>query len=102
VAERTEFETALAQELGLEPRVETDRILEQALTAFFSQHYRQKTDIQCKAVSPIYLGKNALVVSATASGKTEAAVCPVSARILSQKENALCLYVAPTKALLND
>ena len=102
MAERTDFEKALAGELGIEPRVENNSILDQALIAFFSQHYRQKTEIQNKAISPIYFGKNALVLSATASGKTEAAVCPVSARILSQKENALCLYVAPTKALLND
>lgn len=102
MAGRPEFEKALAEELELQPAEEIHPALDRAESAFFSQHYRQKTDIQKQAITPIFSGKNALLVSATASGKTEAAVVPVAARILSQKKKALCLYISPTKALLND
>ncbi len=102
MAGRTEFEKALAEELGLRAGEEIHPALDRAEAAFFSQHYRQKTEIQKKAIAPIFSGKNALLVSATASGKTEAAVVPVAARILSEKKKALCLYISPTKALLND
>ncbi len=49
----------------------------------------------------IYDGADALLVSATASGKTEAALIPVAAHLLVEPEHA-ALYVAPTRALLND
>lgn len=99
---RAEFEKVLAGELGLEAEEKIHPALDRAEAAFLSQHYRQKTEIQKQAIPPIFLGRNALLVSATASGKTEAAIVPVAARILSQKKKSLCLYISPTKALLND
>ena len=48
-------------------------------------------------------GKNAIGVSPAASGKTEAALTPIVERVLSAGEKPLSiLYVAPTRALIND
>ena len=48
-------------------------------------------------------GKNAVGVSPAASGKTEAALAPIVERVLTIGEKPLSiLYVAPTRALIND
>ena len=46
--------------------------------------------------------KNAIIISSTASGKTEAVVAPLCERILKNKIEAICIYITPTKALAND
>ena len=76
--------------------------LKSAISAFLHQHHNQLTDIQAKAVQPIYKGENAILISGTASGKTEAAVIPIASRIIDSRKSSVCIYVAPTKALLND
>ena len=96
------FQKVLADELGLEGAKEKDPTLKLVEETFFGQHYHQKTDIQKKAIDTIFLGSNALIISATASGKTEAAIVPVLAQIISARRNFICAYLAPTKALLND
>jgi len=97
-----DFQKVLAEELGLEGAEEKDATLKLVEETFFGQHYHQKTDIQKKAIDPIFLGRNALIISATASGKTEAAIVPVIAQIISARRKTICAYLAPTKALLND
>jgi ATP-dependent Lhr-like helicase len=72
------------------------------VSTFLHQHYQRFTDIQSKSIQPIYDGENALLVSQTASGKTEAAVIPLAARITENRGNSVCVYIAPTRALLND
>ena len=94
------FEKTLTEELGLTPGVEIPHGLEIVDNAFYSHFYKQKTQIQKQSAAHIFAGRNALLVSATASGKTEAAVAPIAARIISQKQKGLCLYISPTKALL--
>lgn len=53
---------------------------------------------------PIVLAeKNAIIVSSTASGKTEAVVAPLCERVLKENmEGLVILYIIPTKALAND
>ncbi len=96
------FQKVLADELGLEADQEKHPTLRLVEEAFFGQHYQQKTEIQKKTIDPIFLGSNALIISATASGKTEAAIVPVIAQIISARRKFICAYLAPTKALLND
>lgn len=97
-----DFQKVLAEELGLEADQEKHPTLKLVEEAFFGQHYQQKTEIQKKTIDPIFLGRNALIISTTASGKTEAAIVPVIAQIISTRRKIICAYLAPTKALLND
>ena len=74
-------------------------------TAFFGG-FRNLREIQRRAVPPIGSGKNVLVASATASGKTEAILAPLIARTLDEAPKAVprvrVLLIAPTRALVND
>lgn len=87
---------------GIERRTGPPASLKRAVTAFLHQHYNQLREIQAKAIQPIYEGENAILISGTASGKTEAAVIPIASRILEGKKSSVCIYVSPTRALLND
>ncbi len=74
------------------------------------------TEIQARALEPLLAGRNCVLASATASGKTEAALAPMLERDLRQrlKENSRrpaqrteaklprVLYVVPTRALARD
>lgn len=87
---------------GLESKSPSNILLEQSISAFLHKHHNQFTEIQFQAIEPIYSGENAILISSTASGKTEAAVIPIAARILEDRKGSLCIYIAPTRALLND
>ena len=73
--------------------------------AFFAG-FRGLRDVQRRSVEPVHMGRNTLVTSATASGKTEAVVAPLIARLVDQRLPAAgavrLLVVAPTRALVND
>lgn len=59
--------------------------------------------LQEAAIDPILDGAHALLVAATAAGKTEAAALPALSRILQEGWRGLStIYVCPIKALLND
>ena len=74
-------------------------------TAFFGS-FRELRDIQRRAIPPIRSGRDVLVTSATASGKTEAILAPLVARTLKQVPGGAprvrILLIAPTRALVND
>jgi len=55
-----------------------------------------------EAMVPVLMGKNLVLVSATGSGKTEAVVAPLAERTLDSLDSTYCLYVCPTRALVND
>lgn len=60
-------------------------------------------EIQAQAIPVVLSGKNAVLVSSTASGKTEAIIAPLCERILTEKKTGLSVvYVSPTRALAND
>jgi ATP-dependent Lhr-like helicase len=60
-------------------------------------------EIQARAIPVVLSGKNAVLVSSTASGKTEAVIAPLCERILTEKRTGLSvLYITPTRALAND
>ena len=88
---------------------ESDRDIVRSLgavgTAFFGG-FRELREIQRRAVPPIRSGRNILVASATASGKTEAILAPLIARTLETASGDVprvrVLLIAPTRALVND
>lgn len=81
------------------------RSLGTAGPAFFGG-FRELREIQRRAVPPILSGRNVLVASATASGKTEAILAPLIARTLAEAQGGMTrvrvLLIAPTRALVND
>ena len=87
----------------------SDRDLVRALgpvgAAFFG-NFRTLRDVQRAAIPRILAGRDVLVASATASGKTEAVLAPLVARTLNhlpaQGRSIRMLLIAPTRALVND
>lgn len=72
-----------------------------AWSLFF--HRRGPRPIQEQAIPHILKGESVFLTAPTASGKTEAAIAPLYQRHVSFKRSDLSvLYVAPTKALVND
>jgi len=92
----------ILKEEGFASKPTSTVLLDNGISAFLHKHQQQFTDIQSQAIHPIYGGENALLISHTASGKTEAVVIPIAARISENRKDSLCIYIAPTKALLND
>jgi len=95
-----ELSEYLTSELGFKPKNHLPG-LDRAVSAFLGKHLLQKKPIQDLAINAIYAGNDVLLISATASGKTEAAFIPISAQLVVNPDS-LALYIAPTRALLND
>ncbi|MDQ4075174.1 MAG: DEAD/DEAH box helicase [Chloroflexota bacterium] len=71
---------------------------------FFARH-GNFTEVQQQAIPAILRGQNALVMAATASGKTEAVMAPLLERYLLRRRHASglrILYICPTRALVRD
>src|ERR1044072_2048721 len=73
----------------------------------FLGRFGRFTEIQALAVEPLLAGENCILVSPTASGKTEAALMPLIERIKQNSktdpQNSLQLiYIVPTRALTRD
>ena len=76
--------------------------LKYAWTPFFTR-FGRLTPIQVATIPPILDGKNVIVASPTASGKTEAVIAPVAERFRNEGWQGLAvLYIVPTRALAND
>ena len=73
--------------------------------AFFGG-FRTLREVQRRAIPSILSGENILVASATASGKTEAIIAPLVARVMDTSAGGpprvRILLIAPTRALVND
>lgn len=74
-----------------------------AFHAFLGRFLRL-TDLQAEALPVVHSGQDAVIVGPAASGKTEAALTPLCARLMREErgEGAGLLYVVPTRALAND
>jgi len=60
-------------------------------------------DVQRKTIPAVMSGGDVMVISSTASGKTEAVFAPLAEMMLSQKWPGISvLYVSPTRALISD
>ena len=80
-----------------------DRLAEPIRRWVWQQAWSALRDIQEQAIDPILAGRDVVIASATASGKTEAAFLPLLSRSSGQNASGLrVLYVSPLKALIND
>ncbi len=69
----------------------------------WGKQWTELRDIQERAVAPILDGRDVLISSATASGKTEAAFLPICSVLTDSARDSLgVVYIAPLKALIND
>lgn len=69
---------------------------------FFSR-FGVFTPIQAQAIPVILSGRDCLLASRTASGKTEAATAPIVERLKAERWDGLSVvYISPTRALVND
>ena len=71
------------------------------LTSYLTQHRISLYSHQCDAINRIRSGKNVIITTPTASGKTLAFNLPVFEGLEEDRE-ARALYLYPTKALSND
>ena len=59
--------------------------------------------VQIETIPVVIAGKNAVVTSPAASGKTEAVIAPLAERFFDDGwANLAILYISPTRALVND
>jgi ATP-dependent Lhr-like helicase len=86
---------------SLDQDVQIARALPRAWPYFFAP-FGRLTDVQRATILPILNGRDVLIVSATASGKTEAACAPLVERYIGGRSPWTILYVSPTRALVND
>ncbi|MCK4651655.1 MAG: DEAD/DEAH box helicase, partial [Methanosarcinales archaeon] len=84
------------------------RRLRRTWMTFFTR-YGSLLQVQSRTIPVVLSGKNAIIVSATASGKTEAVIAPLIERYLKEgwgggdcAGGIAILYISPTKALVND
>jgi DEAD/DEAH box helicase domain-containing protein len=75
--------------------------LDETLESYLDQHRIRLYSHQCEAVDHIRSGKNVIITTPTASGKTLAFNLPVFEG-LEMDSDARALYLYPTKALSND
>ena len=67
------------------------------------QQWNELHDIQEQAINPILDGRDVLISSPTASGKTEAAFLPICTVLADTAAESLgVIYISPLKALIND
>ena len=77
------------------------QMMPDAWPVFF--HQRKLRRLQEEAIPALLKGESILLSGPTASGKTEAVVAPLYQRHISFRRKSLAVvYVAPTKALVND
>ena len=75
--------------------------LHESINAYLESGRKRLYTHQCSAISHIRNGKNVIITTPTASGKTLAFNIPVFERLATDPE-ARALYLYPTKALAND
>ncbi len=78
-----------------------DRPLPHELADYLAHNNIQLYAHQCEAINALRAGKNVIITTPTASGKTLAFNIPVLAGLVADPE-ARALYLYPTKALSND
>lgn len=79
--------------------------LDERVAAAFFGRFATLREAQEAAIEALTSGRNVVLSSATGSGKTEAVVAPLISkywRTAAKSESVILLYIAPTKALVND
>lgn len=86
----------------MELQKELRKKLERTWITFFGR-YGKFLPVQLKAIPVVLQGKNVMIISPTASGKTEAVVAPILERCIKENWRKMSiLYISPTRALAND
>lgn len=81
------------------------KLLNKEVASAFFGNFKYLTTIQVKTIPLLIAGKNVVITSGTGSGKTEAALAPILSSLWGKIQiinKPLILYIAPTKALVND
>ncbi len=89
----------------MEGKTETPfRHLDERIVRMLESHgISEATDAQSGLIPVLMEGKNALLLSPTGSGKTEAAILPIFHRILNEEPTPIStLYITPLRALNRD
>jgi ATP-dependent Lhr-like helicase len=90
----------VVQQLGV-----FDELAKPLREAIIERGFVSPTDPQLRAIPEILAGKNVLLISPTASGKTEAAVLPVLSKYVADRggdPGIKVLYITPLRALNRD
>ncbi|MEW6573752.1 MAG: DEAD/DEAH box helicase [Bacillota bacterium] len=81
------------------------KLIDQRVASAFYGQFTSLKPCQDALIEPLLLGRNVVLSSGTGSGKTEAAMAPLISRywpVIVETDNITLLYIAPTKALVND
>lgn len=81
------------------------RLLHRRVASAFYGKFPQLRDLQEASIGPLIGGRNLVLCAGTGSGKTEAVVAPLVSRSWAEFHKAvspLIVYIAPTRALVND
>ena len=79
--------------------------LDPRIASAFYGGFQELRPVQAAAIEPLINGRNVVLSSGTGSGKTEAVTAPLMSRFWIEalkNDQTVMLYVAPTKALIND
>ena len=79
--------------------------LDPRIAAAFYGGFPELRPVQAAAIEPLVNGRYVVLSSGTGSGKTEAVTAPLLSRFWVEAlrdERTVMLYIAPTKALIND
>jgi len=77
--------------------------MQDTLRELVKQRFSGFTEIQKKAIPLVEQGKNCLIIAPTGFGKTEAAILPILAKLLTyEKIGVQALYITPLKSLNRD
>ncbi|MCX2727448.1 DEAD/DEAH box helicase [Thermomicrobium sp. 4228-Ro] len=76
-------------------------MLPRVYDAFFGTFGRLRP-VQERAIPLVLQRQNLLIIAPTGSGKTEAVVAPLVEMALDHPQSTFALYIAPTRALVND
>ena len=89
----------------LQQRNVFDELAKPIREAIEERGFISPTNPQLRAIPEILAGKNVLLISPTASGKTEAAVLPVLSMYMAdrgEERGIKILYITPLRALNRD
>ena len=83
---------------------DADQLDKRISTAFYGR-FNELREAQHAAIEPLLAGRNIVLTSGTGSGKTEAVMAPLVSKYWREAvrdDYLFLLYIAPTKALVND
>ena len=99
------FVTGFYEAIGLQQLNVFDELAKPLRDAIVERGFVSPTDPQLQAIPEILAGRNVLLISPTASGKTEAAVLPVLSKYIvdrGEERGIKILYITPLRALNRD